>query len=426
MKKITLLFLSFLTGIVIAQDPQLTSWKYNTDGNTASYYKTQNGPGQNGATTLIALTDSSDVKRVYYNDTYVFALFEGLSSTIMGPWNIPNVPVAQGYVYQIPRNPSEKTGSKTAVPAGGAIAFAVDGIAVFGYESAESWIANRGTVDFNGDEIWNADAWVTEGETMDASLGAHAQQQGVYHYHATPFDLYDKTNTTSHSPIVAWSPDGYPVYGPYGYDSPMDSKSGISRMVSGYAKRNITQRHRLPGASSDLSSGQWGPDVSTTYPVGYFVEDYEFNSDGDLDVYNGRVCVTPEYPNGTYAYFITIDEASEPAHPYIFAKEYYGVVTENRFGKSTLPTGVTKYTGLTPLANGAELLDLDVYPNPVADQLQVETSGVIESIVLRSQTGVEVLATNRTSLDLSGFASGTYFLFVTTSEGRAVRSIVVQ
>jgi hypothetical protein len=26
---------------------------------------------------------------------------------------------------------------------------------------------------------------------------------------------------------------------------------------------------------------------------------------GSLDQYNGRYCVTPEYPNGTYAYFTT-------------------------------------------------------------------------------------------------------------------------
>ena len=36
------------------------------------------------------------------------------------------------------------------------------------------------------------------------------------------------------------------------------------------------------------------------FPEGFFVEDYEFTDVGDLDVHNGRFCVTPDYPNGVY------------------------------------------------------------------------------------------------------------------------------
>ncbi|MCA8998272.1 MAG: YHYH protein, partial [Planctomycetaceae bacterium] len=39
---------------------------------------------------------------------------------------------------------------------------------------------------------------------------------------------------------------------------------------------------------------------------GTFVQDYEFMKGlGDLDEYNGRVGVTPEYPQGIYYYVIT-------------------------------------------------------------------------------------------------------------------------
>ena len=34
-----------------------------------------------------------------------------------------------------------------------------------------------------------------------------------------------------------------------------------------------------------------------------FVEDYYFSNSGDLDYNNGRFCVTPDFPNGIYAYF---------------------------------------------------------------------------------------------------------------------------
>ena len=41
-----------------------------------------------------------------------------------------------------------------------------------------------------------------------------------------------------------------------------------------------------------------------------FVEDFtwiESTKDSSLDRNNGRFCVTPDFPNGTYAYFATID-----------------------------------------------------------------------------------------------------------------------
>ena len=52
---------------------------------------------------------------------------------------------------------------------------------------------------------------------------------------------------------------------------------------------------------------------TSIYPKGFFVEDYVYeNSSNDsvLDENNGRFCVTPDYPNGTYAYFTTLDGRS--------------------------------------------------------------------------------------------------------------------
>ena len=41
---------------------------------------------------------------------------------------------------------------------------------------------------------------------------------------------------------------------------------------------------------------------------GAFVQDYNFVAGaGDLDECNGRMCITPEFPRGTYAYFLTED-----------------------------------------------------------------------------------------------------------------------
>ena len=107
-------------------------------------------------------------------------------------------------------------------------------------------------------------------------------------------------------------------------------------MVSSFALRNITSRTALPNAcysapsgykcGSDLASTYYGPSFTATttqgtktftYSLGAFLEDYEYYAGtGDLDEHNGRWCVTPEYPNGTYAYFVTVDASGNPAFPY--------------------------------------------------------------------------------------------------------------
>jgi hypothetical protein len=46
--------------------------------------------------------------------------------------------------------------------------------------------------------------------------------------------------------------------------------------------------------------------------------------DFDLDELNGRWCVTPEYPGGTYAYFTTIDANGRPVYPYNMGRRYRG------------------------------------------------------------------------------------------------------
>ena len=95
--------------------------------------------------------------------------------------------------------------------------------------------------------------------------------------------------SSKHSPIIGWAYDGNPIYGPYGYDR---KDGGIVRVMrSGYVLK---------------TSRENGPPVSL-FPLGFFIEDYDFIGNGDLDRNNGRFCITPDYPQGVYAYFATID-----------------------------------------------------------------------------------------------------------------------
>ena len=129
-----------------------------------------------------------------------------------------------------------------------------------------------------------------------------------------------------HSPIIGFAYDGNPIYGPYGYKT----KTGgiISPMKSGY--------------KLDLKDGR--PSTSI-FPEGFFVEDYthsEVPDDSILDVNNGRFCITPDYPEGTYAYFMTINNDSsstsgvfekyrEPVFPYIIGENYQSIPNKFNF-----------------------------------------------------------------------------------------------
>jgi len=152
--------------------------------------------------------------------------------------------------------------------------------------------------------------------------------------------LYKNTATTIHSPLVGFAFDGYPIYGPYGYSVATNATSAVARMKSGDSLRNITTRTTLP---CNLAASQTGSAVSTTYPIGTYCEDYEWlaANGGDLDKYNGRFCVTPDYPSGTYAYFVTIDATGKAAFPYYIGIEYYGTPDNKNFAVGMSGNGLS-------------------------------------------------------------------------------------
>ena len=118
--------------------------------------------------------------------------------------------------------------------------------------------------------------------------------------------------STYHSPIIGWAWDGHPIYGPYGFNTP--SGGSVRAMRSGYELDD----------KGDRPSG---------YILGSFVEDYVFTGKGDLDERNGRFCKTPDYPDGIYAYFTTINQGQVessgpfknykiPKFPYVIGNYY--------------------------------------------------------------------------------------------------------
>jgi hypothetical protein len=183
-------------------------------------------------------------------------------------------------------------------------------------------------------------------------------------------------DSTQHSPIIGYAYDGFPIYGAYGYKN-TDGTGGIVRMKSSYALRNITSR-TTNAAGATVTAG---PIVSTTYPLGYFREDYQYNptsaSTPDyLDIHNGRICVTPEYPSGMYCYFATVNENWNSAYPYIVGPTFYGTKTAVKV--TSITETVQTYTSTVTQAEdvNASNLNLLTYPNPADDLLAIQWKSV--------------------------------------------------
>ena len=117
---------------------------------------------------------------------------------------------------------------------------------------------------------------------------AHVQPNGLYHYHGLPWGVMDN-DPFHHSNLIGYAADGYPIYAQYGYSDPGNSGSPIKQIASSYRLKS-GNRSGGPGGAYD----------------GTFIEDYHYQAGtGDLDECNGRNGVTPEYPQGTYHYFVT-------------------------------------------------------------------------------------------------------------------------
>lgn len=181
-----------------------------------------------------------------------------------------------------------------------------------GYSFNEDYAGGYATSGLNGlggiyhyQDSSFTDAWFTsEGSPLGGI--ADAELSVIPYYNNTLL------HPDGHSKILGWSLDGYPIYGPYGYAGPKNPLNGVRTLNSGYSLKNSSYR---TGITTDLK----------TYPMGIFVEDYEFIK-GDLDVHNGRYCITPDFPQGTYAYFMTVNDNLQPAYPYAIGNTYYGDV----------------------------------------------------------------------------------------------------
>ncbi|UTW61149.1 YHYH protein [bacterium SCSIO 12741] len=390
---LSLLLVSWAQGQI--SDPEITQWIINTTGITGQHYVS-------GNSTPISDTAKANVQKIRYSNDNVYVNCSGIPSYIIGPYLDGNPAMAtnNNWLFQIPRNPVKNSGTLTETPLG-PIGVFINGVPIYDYKDGYS---------YNNEGVWNRDAIVAENDGFDCAKGHPSPifsgppgpggtlEGGSYHHHQNPtafnLDLQQVSNvcdlyladglyamdSTKHSPLLGYAFDGYPVYGAFAHAN-TDGTGGIKRMVSGYELRNITTRTTYANGQSVSA----GPVVDATYPLGFFREDYEFTGNGDLDEYNGRFAITPEYPGGTYAYYTTVDEFWNSAYPYVVGPEYYGVVEEDNFvamgGQNSVSISETVDTydpsgGTTSTENAANQdYKILIYPNPATDFIAVQALG---------------------------------------------------
>jgi len=265
--------------------------------------------------------------------------------------DVPNPLTEQDFEYKFRYRGGTNTESKTAFfTAFGIQGIFLNGVALYNPSSGSGTVP--GTT-ISGNDTYNLNAVFFEKQYGIDDAGGHPSpegniindQQGQYHYHDPMFLTSGSWNNTTfassnayfssdyytddygevdyirhadgHSKIIGFCFDGYPIYGPYGYTNISDSSSDVILMTTSYQTKTVA----FTGRPYTYNQVVEGTTYSYKMSAGAFLDDYEYVSGlGTLDDCNGRYCVTPEYPSGTYAYFVLIDEDDEPVFPYIIGK----------------------------------------------------------------------------------------------------------
>mgnify|MGYP002632928926 FL=1 len=430
-------------------NPVIIDWLINATGIQGSHYV-------QGNSTPINDNIDANVQSVQYSNDWAYINTHGIPAYTTGPFldGNPSLASDQSAIYRFTLNPTENTGTSTSTT-GGNIGNFINGVSLFDYRDGVAWnpttsalCGGPGNPPCPGGPMssqdWNRDAVPAEKGGFDCAKAHPAM--GNYHHHQNPSafdldlvtvsticDLYASDglyniNPNNHSPLIGFAYDGFPIYGAYAYQN-ADGTGAIVRMKSGYELLTNTTRAN-------------GPNVNATYFSGYFREDYQFvanTADDILDEHNGRFCITPEYPNGIYCYFTTVDANWNSAYPYVVGPTFYGNVTSGKV--NNINEAVTTYvedttTTTTGLINKEELdFEIHIMPNPSSDFIVVQVDNLAQSdfeISLIDITGKLVKKSRLKQgstvsyLDIQTVYAGAYIVVVSSDKGYSTRNVLIE
>ena len=264
---------------------------------------------------------------------YIYIESDGLADHATGKFpnaNNPNAIAEQNHKFRVKLKP--RKGRPTAIEHA-AFGVAINGVP-FDPATAEYWNRDRGSK-------WNYDA-INGGINLGLDQNnAHVQPNGAYHYHGIPVGLMERFDQYSKPVLLGYAADGFPIYGPYGYEDPNDRSSKLINLFPSY---RVKEGNRQSGPRAKFD--------------GTYTADYEYVKDlGDLDKCNGRHGVTEEYQQGTYHYVIT------DSYPFI-PRCWMGKADKSfqkRPGVNRGPDRSGKGTGMPKKENKAPKIDMRKY-----------------------------------------------------------------
>lgn len=266
-------------------------------------------------------------------------------------------------------------------------------------------------------------AWNVEADfilNMDIN-GGHINNISRYHYHniASDYFLNDlNINGTSHSPIVGYAADGFPIYYKYLYTNPTNPGAGLSAFQSSYALKSGNR----PGNGISAPNGPYD---------GEYIQDYEYiAAQSVLDECGGRFGITPDYPTGTYYYVLTDN------WPYI-PRCLNGKFVDNSFKlgpNCPISTAGIDCSFATPLKSIEDLeVEVTVFPNPSSSFISIELNGLFDEDEV---TSVKIYSTDakmiyysevlEDKINLSQIEKGIYFIQLDLKQGQFTKKIKIQ
>jgi hypothetical protein len=424
-------------------NPAITSFLQNTTI-TGTYYVS-------GNSTALSNGILVNCQKVEYSPGNVFVHTTGVPAYPTGPFldGNPSNATNQNALFKIPLNPVKNTGTPTATTPGNIGVF-INGVALFDYRDGVAWNPNTNALcggpgnpmcpgGPGASMAWNRDAVPAEMAGFDCSKAHPAM--GNYHHHQNPSafkwdlntvsnicNLYDgdglyTIDSTLHSPLIGFAYDGFPIYGAYAYTN-TDGTGDITRMKSSYQLKSSRGSGTVPS--------------TTTWPLAYFREDYEYiehpGQSDYLDEHNGRFCITPEYPSGIYCYFATVDADWNSAYPYVVGPTFYGVYANRKV--TTVDETTTVYSPSISDISDSEKneLSVTVFPNPSNDFIAIQIKGLNREnikVALYDQVGqliqtttINAGATN-TYLDTRTVYSGNYFVKISGATAQTTHRVVI-
>ena len=366
----------------------------------------------NDSTNAYCFDVINNVRKCYTND---------IPSHAYGPFGGMNTIASQEFDYSMCLYPEYDTTivslfeDTTSASCGGGTIFGISDLGINYSPFARLYFVNPNTLAENlsfHEEAVN---------TLNMDLnGGHVNVLGRYHYHSAPIDYIVNDlsiNSNSHSPLLGYAADGFPIYYKYLYSNPLDSNSSILNFQSSYALKNGNRT----GDGITAPNGAYD---------GTYYEDYDYiSSQSDLDECGGRYGITPEYPNGTYYYVLTDN------WPYI-PRCFKGKYPDNSFkiGPNCPNSNASTDCSVSPILNIDVIyteIELEIYPNPATTILKLSLSDEYSSRVKH----VTIYDLNAKAFYNSSFfqkivqidnlQSGTYFVQIDFGNQQVTKKLII-